>query len=79
MHQNRYRHIVHEHIVNRVRQIMQARTTEIASLRTPADARAYILAIRAKVARCFPGTAPLKAQITGAGFMVSANLYLPPH
>ncbi len=99
MYQNRYGHMVHEHTVNRVRQIMQARTTAITSLRTPSDAKAYVLAVRAKVARCFPALparTALKAQITGAldfgefrmervvyesrpGFMVSANLYLPPH
>ena len=98
MHRNRYGHMVHEHTVNRVRQIMQARSAELASIQTRADAESYVLAIRAKVARCFPALptrTDLKAQITGTldfedfrvenivfesrpGYMVSANLYLPP-
>ena len=90
--------MVHEHTVNRVRQIMQTRSEELASIQTLADAEAYVLAIRAKVARCFPALparTDLKTQITGVqdfgdfrlesvvyesrpGYMVPANLYLPP-
>ena len=69
MHHNRYGHMVHEHSVNRIRKIMQARSAKIKSIQTRADAEAYVLAIRSKVACCFPALPArtnLKAQVTGS-------------
>ncbi len=68
MRQNRYGHMVHEYMVNRVRQIMQARAERLGAIQTQAEAQAYVLDIRSKVARCFPALparTDLKAQSTG--------------
>ncbi len=68
MHTRRYGHMVHEHYVERIRGIMQAREERIAALKTKRDAQKYVRQVRAAVRACFapfPARTPLNARTTG--------------
>lgn len=66
--QNRYPHMVQEHMVAQVRDVMERRRQRIAGLKTRADAEAYVRRVRRAVRRSFgpfPKRTPLNARITG--------------
>jgi dienelactone hydrolase len=65
---NRFPRMVQEHFVSRVRSIEQASIKRKASIRTRAQAEAYVREVREKIRQCFgpfPEKTPLNARTTG--------------
>lgn len=65
---NRFPRMVQEHFVERVRAAEQIGLNRQAALKTKADAKAYILDVRKRIADCFgpfPAKTPLNARVTG--------------
>lgn len=66
---NRFPRMVQEYYVERVRQAERAGLQRKHSLKTRADAEAYVISVREKIRECFepfPEKTPLKPRITGA-------------
>lgn len=67
--------MVQEYFVERLRRVDEARSRILASLRTKADARAYVQGVRKKISACFgpfPEKTPLNARVTG---VVERDIY----
>jgi len=65
---NRFPRMVQEYYVRRVREVEWAANERRATLRSQADANAYVSEVRRKIQQCFgpwPAKTPLKARITG--------------
>lgn len=65
---NRYPHMVHEHYVARVRDVLARRRERLGALRSRADAEAYVRRTRLAARRCFgpfPPRCPLDPVVTG--------------
>jgi cephalosporin-C deacetylase-like acetyl esterase len=74
--------MVHEHYVNRLREISSERKQRIDALATQKDAEAYVLKIRKRVRKCFapmPRKTPLKPVVTDRrefpGYVMENILY----
>jgi dienelactone hydrolase len=68
MPRNGYAHMVHEYYVERVRELRAARKERLASIKTPAQARAYQKEAQRAIARAFgpkPRRTALSPQVTG--------------
>jgi dienelactone hydrolase len=65
---NRFPRMVQEHFVTRVREAEAIGAKRRAALKTKADAEAYVLDVRKRIADCFgpfPAKSPLNARVTG--------------
>lgn len=65
---NRFPRMVQEHFVARVREVERAADKRRESLRSKADAEAYVRDVREKIQQCFgpwPEKTPLNARVTG--------------
>lgn len=66
---NRFPRMVQDHFVERVRAAERVGLKRLAGVKTKADAEAYVLDVRKRIADCFgpfPEKTPLKPRVTGA-------------